>query len=361
VAYDVVLVPGDGVGPEVIAAARRILDATGVPLRWQVREAGRAAFERGGDALPAATLEAIRVAGACLKGPCETPPGSGLRNVNVALRRALGLFAGLRPCRLLPGVPSRYETVDLIVVRESTEDLYLGVEFARGEPATAELVRFLEEVAGIRVRDDSGISVKAISAFASERIVRFAFAQARARGRRKVTAGHKANIMKFTDGLFLEVARAVAAEHPDVAFEDRIIDALTMALVQRPEAFDVVVLPNLYGDIVSELCAGMVGGPGVVPWAHLGDGVGVFEPAHGPEPALAGTGRANPVAAILAGALLLRHLGEEGAGAAVEAAVEAVLAEGRVLPPELVAAGSGASADRVAAAVIARLGAGPRG
>ncbi|HXF72827.1 MAG TPA: isocitrate/isopropylmalate family dehydrogenase, partial [Actinomycetota bacterium] len=273
-AHEAVLVPGDGVGPEVTGAARRVVDATGVPLRWEVREAGRGAFERVGDALPAGTLAAIRAAGACLKGPCETPPGSGLRNVNVALRQALGLFAGLRPCRLLPGVPSRYEAVDVVVVRESTEDLYVGVEFARGEAATRELVAFLEEAAGVQVRGDSGISVKAISAAASERIVRFAFEVARARGRRKVTAGHKGNIMKHTDGLFLEVARAVAAEHPDVAFEERIIDALTMALVQRPEAFEVVVLPNLYGDIVSELCAGIVGGPGVVPWAHLGEGVG---------------------------------------------------------------------------------------
>jgi isocitrate dehydrogenase (NAD+) len=361
VAHEVVLVPGDGVGPEVTAAARRVLDATGVPLRWRVHEAGRAASERGGDALPAATLEAIRAAGACLKGPCETPPRSGLGNLNVALRRALGLFAGLRPCRLLPGVPSRYEAVDLIVVRESTEDLYLGVEFARGEAATAELVRFLEETAGLRVRGDSGISVRAISATASERIVRFAFGEARARGRRKVTVGHKANIMKFTDGLFVEVARAVAAEHPDVGFEDRIIDALTMGLVQRPEAFDVLVLPNLYGDIVSELCAGIVGGPGVVPWAHLGEGVGVFEPAHGPQPALAGTGRANPVAAILAGAMLLRHLGEERAAAAVEAAVEAVLAEGRALPEELAPGGPAVTADAFASAVVARLGEGSGG
>ncbi len=360
-AHEVVLVPGDGVGPEVTAAARRVLEASGVGISWEVRGAGRAAFEQGGDALPAGTLEAIRAAGACLKGPCETPPASGLRNVNVALRQALGLFAGLRPCRLLPGVPSRYEAVDLVVVRESTEDVYLGVEFALGEAATAELVGFLEEVAGIRVRGDSGISVKAISASASERIVRFAFAHARARGRRKVTVGHKANIMKFTDGLFLEVARAVAAEHPDLVFEDRIIDALTMALVQRPEAFDVLVLPNLYGDIVSELCAGMVGGPGVVPWANLGEGVGVFEPAHGPEPALAGTGRANPIAAILAGALLLRHLGEEGAAAAVERAVEAVLAEGRAVPPGLARAGPGATADEVAGAVIEHLAAGPAG
>jgi isocitrate dehydrogenase (NAD+) len=355
VAHDVVVIPGDGIGPEVVGAARRVLEATGVGLRWEVRELGLAAAERWGDPLPAATLEAIRSAGVCLKGPCATPPGGPLRSVNVALRRSLDLYACVRPCRLFPGVPSRYEQVDVVVIRENTEDLYTGVEFPWGGGATAEVIRFVLEAVGERIPEDSGISIKANSVAGSERIARFAFAYARERGRRTVTVGHKANIMKRTDGLFLEVAREVAADHPDVALEERIIDALAMELVQRPEAFDVLLLPNLYGDVVSELCAGLAGGPGLAPGVHLGDDLAVFEATHGTAPRLAGTGRANPVALILCGAMLLRHLGEEDAAGRVEAAVAAVLAEGRTVTPDLRPAGRPATTLEVAEAVAARV------
>ncbi|HXF36471.1 MAG TPA: isocitrate/isopropylmalate dehydrogenase family protein [Actinomycetota bacterium] len=358
--HDVVVIPGDGIGPEVVDAARRVLAATGVDLRWEVRQLGLAAADRSGDGLPDVTLEAIRSAGACLKGPCATPPRGPLRSVNVALRQALDLYACVRPCRLFPGVPSPYEAVDVVVIRENTEDLYTGVEFPWGGEATGEVIRFVLEAVGERIPDDSGISIKANSIAGSERIARFAFAYARERGRRTVTVGHKANIMKRTDGLFLEAARTVAGAHPDVRFEERIIDALAMQLVQRPEAFDVLLLPNLYGDVISELCAGLVGGPGLAPGAHLGDGLAVFEATHGTAPRLAGTGRANPMALILCGAMLLRHLGEEDAARRVESAVAAVLAEGRTVTPDLRPAGLPATTGEVAEAVAARVrGPGP--
>ena len=275
-AHRITLIPGDGIGPEVVEAARRAVEATGVAVEWDRQEMGAGIFARIGDPLPAATLASIRSNGVALKGPVETPVTSGMRSVNLALRRELDLFACVRPCRLYPGVPASYDAVDLIVVRENIEDMYTGIEFEEGTAATSELIRFVSETSGTEMRADTGISVKTISEYGSERIVRFAFDLAVDRGRTKVTAGHKANIMKFTDGLFLEVARRVAAEYPQVTFEDRIIDALCMQLVQAPERFDVLVLPNFYGDVVSDVAAGLIGGLGVAPGRPRGgDGGGV--------------------------------------------------------------------------------------
>ena len=359
-AHRVTLIPGDGVGPELIEAARRSIEATGVAIEWDVQEAGAAVAEREGTPLPRRVLDSIRETGVALKGPLATPLGAGYRSVNVALRVELDLFAGVRPCRWYPGVRSRYEGVDLVVVRENTEGSYTGIEFEQGEPATAELIAFIERATGKHVREDSGLSVKAISVGASERIARYAFGHARTYGRRKVTAGHKANIMKFSDGLFLEATRRVAAEHPEVAFEDRIIDNLSMQLVQRPQDYDVLVLPNLYGDIVSDLCAGLAGGLGLAPSANVGDRCAVFEAVHGSAPAHAGTDRANPMALMLSGAMLLRHLGREEAGDRLEAAVAAVIADGRVVTYDLKPTRddpTAARASEVAAAVVERLAA----
>ena len=331
-AHRVTLIPGDGIGPEVVDAARRAIEATGVPIQWDLRHMGSGAFSRTGKTLPAGTVGSIRENGVALKGPVDTPVTSGLRNVNVTLRQELDLYANVRPCRLYPGVPSPYERVDLVVVRENTEDMYTGFEFEMGTVAAKELIRFIEGATGLTIREDSGLSIKAISEEGSERIVRFALDWARAHGRHTVTAGHKANIMKFSDGLFLEVARRLAAKNPDIAFEDRIIDALTMQLIQAPERFDVVVLPNLYGDIASQLGAGLIGGVGVAPGAQFGGAGGremaVFEATHGSAPDMAGTNRANPIGLILSGAMLLLHMGEADAGLRLEGAVAAVLVEG---------------------------------
>ena len=348
------LIPGDGAGPEVVAAARRVVDATGVEIAWEVEEAGRTAAERAGTPLPARVLKSIRRTGVALKGPLEPSPG-GSWSPDVRLRIDLELFACVRPCRTYPGAPSRYAAVDLVIVRENTEDAYTGIEFEQGSPATAELIGLIERGTGRHVREDSGLSVKAISEGASERIVRFAFGYVRANGRHRLTAGHKANIMKFSDGLFLETARRVAADHPDVPFDDRIIDNLTMQLVARPEDYDVLVLPNQYGDILSDLCAGLVGGFGLAPGMHVGDRCAVFEATPGAPPP-PGPDRANPMALMLSGAMLLRHLGARGAGDRLEAAVASAVAAGEVTadlaPPGASALGTRA----VTAAVLERLG-----
>ena len=377
--HRVTLIPGDGIGPEVVEAARRAIDATGVPVEWDRHELGSGAFSRTGEALPRTTLDAVRASRVALKGPVDTPVTSGERSLNLRLRKELDLFANVRPCRLYPGVPSPYEAVDLVVVRENIEGSYTGIEFEMGSAATKELLRFIEDTTGRRVREDSGLSVKTISEAGTERIVRFAFAEARRRGRTLVTAAHKANIMKFSDGLFLDVARRVAADEiarrvaadesgaatdgePTLRFEDRIIDALCMQLIQAPERFEVLVLPNLYGDIVAELGAGLIGGTGVAPGGlYGGDGareLAVFEATHGTAPSLAGTNRADPIGLILSGAMMLHHLGEGEAGDRLEAAVAEVLAEGTFLPYDLrppsddrPAAGTFAVTD----AVIARL------
>lgn len=326
------LIPGDGIGPEVIEAARRTIEATGVEIGWERRPMGAGAFARTGHPLPETTLGSIRTTGVCLKGPVETPITSGLRSANLELRQRLDLFANVRPCRRYPGVRSVYGDVDLVVVRENTEGSYTGFEFEMGTPAVAELLRFIEASTGRRIRQDSGLSVKAITEHGSERICRFAFELAVSTGRRRVTVGHKANIQKFSDGLFLEVARRVARGFEEVAFEDRIIDALCMQLLRTPEAFDVLVLPNLYGDIVAELGAGMIGGTGLAPGGHYGGeggrAIAVFEATHGTAPHLAGTDTANPVGAILSGAMMLRFLGEDEPASRIEGAVAATLGAG---------------------------------
>jgi isocitrate dehydrogenase (NAD+) len=334
-AHRVTLIPGDGIGPEVIEAARRVVEATGVEIEWDRQDMGAGAFARTGEPLPAATLASIRENRVALKGPIETPITSGLRSANLALRKELDLFANVRPCWHFAGVPSVYESVDLIVIRENTEGMYTGYEFEMGTAAALELGRFIQGTTGRRIREDSGLSIKSISERGSERIVRFAFAWATAFGRTKVTAAHKANIMKFSDGLFLEVARRVAQDYPGIAFEDRIIDALCMQLIQAPERFDTLVLPNLYGDVVAELCAGLIGGTGVAPGGHFGGTGGpgsqelaVFEATHGTAPRMAGTNTANPIGAILSAAMMLRHIGERDAARAVEEAVARLLADG---------------------------------
>ena len=327
--HRVTLIPGDGIGPEVIEAARRCVEATGVRVEWEVVEAGERALEEKGTPLPEEVLESIRRTGVALKGPITTPVGRGFRSVNVALRQALDLYANVRPCRWYRGVRSRYEGVDLVVIRENTEDLYAGVEFERGKEDTRRFLEFLRSVKGVSLREDSGISLKPISEGGSERIVRFAFEYARRNRRRKVTAVHKANILKFSDGLFLETARRVAGEYPDVEFEDRIVDNMCMQLVQKPELYDVLVCPNLYGDILSDLCAGLVGGLGMAPSANVGREAAVFEPVHGSAPKYAGKNRVNPTAAILSAVMMLRHLGEERAASRLEGAVAAVIEEGK--------------------------------
>ena len=333
--HNVTLIPGDGVGPEVIEAARRCLEATGVDFEWELVNAGETALKEEGSLLPNKLLASIMKNKVALKGPTTTPVGTGFRSVNVALRKALDLYACLRPCRYYRGVPARYEDVDLVVVRENTEDLYTGIEFDRRSPEADNLIYFIKEATGDVVPKDSALAVKAISETASERIVRFAFDYARANNRRKVTAVHKANIMKFTDGLFLEVARNVARAYNDVEFEDRIIDDLCAQLVQRPHQFDILVLPNLYGDIISDLCAGLVGGLGVAPGANLGEGLAVFEPTHGSAPRHAGKNEVNPLAAVLSGIMMLRYLEESEAADRLEGAVADVVAEAKTVTYDL--------------------------
>jgi isocitrate dehydrogenase (NAD+) len=328
VAHRVTLIPGDGTGPELTEATRRVLEATGVDLEWDVRQAGVDVMESAGTPLPDETLASIRENRVALKGPITTPIGTGFRSVNVALRHELGLYACLRPCKTYAGVRSRYDNVDLVVVRENTEDLYAGIEY---EAETAEAEQVIAELNGMQskqIATGSGISVKPISRQGSERIIRFAFDYARAHGRRRVSCVTKANIMKFTDGLFLDVFRNVAKDYPDIEPWENLVDAVCMGLVQRPEEFDVLVLPNLYGDIVSDLTAGLVGGLGVAPGGNIGPDAAVFEATHGSAPKYKGQNRVNPTAMILSGKLMLEHLGEPDAAARLEAAVAAVIAEG---------------------------------
>jgi len=335
VKHTITLIPGDGVGPEVTSAARRVLEATGIDFQWEVINAGASALASEGSLLPERLLESIKKNRVALKGPTTTPVGSGFRSVNVALRKSLDLYACLRPCHSYPGIPSRYENVDIVVVRENTEDLYAGIEFARGNPETEKLLSFIKHSTGEIVPTDSGLSIKLISEAGTRRIVRFAFEYARANGRKKVSAVHKANIMKFSDGLFLEVAREVASSYPDIKFDDWIVDNLCAQLVQRPHQFDVLVLPNLYGDIVSDLCAGLVGGLGVAPGANIGNESAVFEPTHGSAPKYTGLNRVNPLATILSGIMMLRHLDEDVAADRLEAAVARVVAEGKTVTYDL--------------------------
>src|SRR3954468_11926553 len=332
-AHRVTLIPGDGIGPELAEATRRVLDATGVAFEWEVQEAGEATIASEGTPRPKRALGSIRRNRIALKGPITTPVGSGFRSVNVGLRQALNLYANLRPARSMAGVPSRYDDVDIVIVRENTEDLYAGIEHMVGR--------------------DAAESIKIITRAASERIARFAFEYAVNNGRRKVTAVHKANIMKLSDGLFLEACTTVAADYAGrIEFEDRIVDNMCMQLVQKPDLYDVLVLPNLYGDIVSDLAAGLVGGLGVAPGANIGEDGAVFEPVHGSAPKYAGQNKANPTALILSGALMLRHLGYAEVGERVEAAVRSVVAEGRRTTYDL---GGDAGTNQFADAIIERL------
>jgi len=331
-AHEVTLILGDGTGPELAAVARDVIDATGVAIRWDEQEAGVDCLEKHGTPLPERLMDSIRRTRVALKAPVTTPVGTGFRSVNVHLRQALDLYACLRPCKSYPGVRSRYADIDLVVVRENTEDLYAGVEFARGTDGARRVHALANELGEKKIRtppDTTGISLKPISVEATERIHHFAFRYARENRRRKVTTVHKANIMKFSDGLWLEVARSVARSYSDVEFEDRIVDNMCMQLVQKPELYDVLVLPNLYGDIVSDLCAGLVGGLGVAPGANVGRDAAVFEATHGSAPKYKGLDKVNPTALILSGVLMLRHLGETDAADRLERAVAAVIAEGR--------------------------------
>jgi len=356
--HTITLIPGDGVGPEVSAAARLVIDATGVDIEWEVHDAGLDVMERYGEPMPASVLESIRRNRVAIKGPLTTPVGKGIRSVNVALRKELDLYALVRPCKWYRGVRSRYEDVDLVIVRENTEDLYAGIEFAEGEPQTAELIEAIERLGGRAIRSDSGISIKPISVYGTQRVFRFAFDWAIRNGRRKVTAVHKANIMKFTDGLWLRVAQEVSKEFPQIEFEDRIVDNMAMQLVQKPELYDVMVMPNLYGDILSDLCAGLVGGLGLAPGANTGDEIAVFEATHGSAPKYAGQNKANPMAMMLSGVLMLRHIDERDAADRLEAAIAHVIAEGvnvtYDMKPERddpTAVGTSEVADAVAAAL----------
>jgi isocitrate dehydrogenase (NAD+) len=359
-AHRVILIPGDGTGPELTEATRRVLEATGVEFDWDVRHAGTDVMEEhGGNPLPDDVLDAIRDAGVALKGPITTPVGGGFRSVNVGLRKALDLYAQVRPCKSYAGVRTRFPEVDLVVVRENTEDLYAGIEFEEGSDEALELIDWISSKAQARVRRDSGLSIKPISVSGTRRIVQYAFDYARRNGRRKVTAVHKANIMKFSDGLYLRVAREVAAENDDVEFDDRIVDNMSMQLVQRPEEYDVLVCPNLYGDVVSDLCAGMIGGLGMAPGANVGEGIAVFEPTHGSAPKYAGQNKVNPMAQMLSGMLMLRYLEEREAADRLEEAIAEVIREGESVTYDMKPARDDPSAvgtSEVADAIVEKLG-----
>jgi isocitrate dehydrogenase (NAD+) len=330
VAYRATFIPGDGTGPEIAEATKRVLDATGVDFDWDVQEAGVDIMEEAGTPLPDAVIESIKRNKVAIKGPITTPVGHGFRSVNVALRKAADLFACVRPCKSYAGVRSKYDGIDLVFVRENTEDLYAGIEFEKGTPEVARLRTMLAELdRGHTISENAGISIKPISVEGTRRIVQFAFDYARENGRQKVTAVHKANIMKYTDGLFLHTATEVARENPDIEFEERIVDNMCMQLVQKPELYDVIVLPNLYGDILSDLGAGLVGGLGVAPGANIGTQAALFEPTHGSAPKYAGQNKVNPIAMMLSGVMMLHHLREHEAGHRMEGAIAEVIAEGR--------------------------------
>jgi isocitrate dehydrogenase (NAD+) len=355
VSHHLTLIPGDGTGPEITEATRRVVEASGVDVTWDVQTAGTDVVETEGTPLPERVLESIRQHRVAIKGPITTPVGTGFRSVNVAMRKKLDLYACLRPCKSYVGVRSMYSDIDLVVVRENTEDLYAGIEFERGAEDTRKLTEMIESF-GMSIRPGSGISIKPISEEGTRRIVAFAFEYAIKHGRRLVTAVHKANIMKFSDGLFLEVAREVAAANSDIEFEDRIVDNMCMQIVQTPQNYDVLVLPNLYGDIMSDLCAALVGGLGVAPGANIGEELALFEAVHGSAPKYAGMNRVNPTAMILSGVMMLRHLNETEAAQRLEGAVASVLAAGTEVTYDLRPGRSteGAAGTREMAAAIIR-------
>ncbi|MDD4979920.1 MAG: isocitrate/isopropylmalate dehydrogenase family protein [Candidatus Omnitrophica bacterium] len=334
--HRITLIPGDGIGPEVTQAAKRCIEATGVEITWDEVIAGETAIDKYGDILPENVLESIKKNKVALKGPIVTPIGEGFRSVNVAIRQALDLYACVRPAKTYSGVASPYKDIDLVIIRENSEDLYAGIEFEEGKPETKKLIAQIEEYSKKKIRRDSGISIKPISITASQRIIRFAFEYAVKHRRKKVTVVHKANIMKFTDGLFLKAAREVAKEYLDrIVFEEAIVDNMAMQLVQKPHNYDCLVLPNLYGDIISDLCAGLVGGLGVAPGANIGEDLAVFEAVHGSAPKYKGLNKVNPMAMILSGVLMLRHIKEDRAADKLEEALKKVLAEGKSVTYDL--------------------------
>ncbi len=339
--HDVTLITGDGTGPELAEAARRCVDATGVQINWDVQEAGIDVMARVGTPLPDSVMESVRRTKCALKAPITTPVGTGFRSINVHLRQALGLYACERPCKQYKGVRSFFSKVpiDLVIMRENTEDLYAGIEFERGKPETAEMIEQINRIAsGSKIKtglNETGVSIKPISVSGSERMARHAFEYARKHGRKKVTCVHKANIMKFSDGLWLEVCRNIAKDYADIEFEDRIVDNMCMQLVQKPELYDMLLLPNLYGDVLSDLAAGLVGGLGVAPGANIGPNGAVFEATHGTAPKYKGLNKVNPTALILSGMLMLEHLGEKTAANRLEKAVAAVIREGKSVTYDL--------------------------
>jgi len=357
-AYTVTLIPGDGIGPEVVEATRRVLEATGVAFKWEVQDCGETAIKKFGTVMPDHVLESIRKNKIAMKGPITTPVGTGFRSVNVALRQALDLYSCLRPCKSYEGVRSLYKNIDLVIVRENTEDLYAGIEFEKGTKDCLEIIDHINRLAKKNIQKDAGISIKPISVTNTTRIIKFAFDYARENKRKKVSAVHKANIMKYTDGLFLAIAREVAKQYPDIEFEDRIVDNMCMQLVQRPQEYDVLVLPNLYGDILSDLCAGLIGGLGMAPGANVGKDTALFEPTHGSAPKYTGQNKVNPFAQMLSGVLMLRWLKETKAADLMERGIADVVREGKSLTYDMKPTRNDPTAvgtSQVADAVIARM------
>jgi len=361
VTHRITLIPGDGTGPEIVEATRRAIEATGVPIEWDVHDIGVPALQKLGDPFPKSALDSIRKNKVGLKGPLTTELGTGMRSVNVALRKEFDLYANLRPGRTYEGVHAPMGKIDLVVVRENIEDLYAGIEFDINTPELAEVRGVIERVAKTKIRTDAAIAIKYISEFGSRRIVKFAFEYARTNKRRKVTAVHKANIMKHTDGLFLAVARRVAEKNPDIEFEDRIVDNMCMQLVLRPKEYDVLCCPNLYGDIISDLGAGMIGGLGLAPGANIGTNGAVFEATHGSAPKYTGQNKVNPMAVMLSGVLMLRHLEETAAADGLETAIADVIALGKNVTYDLKEKRddpTSVGTSQVADAVVAQLKAG---
>ncbi len=356
--YKITLIPGDGVGPEITEATKRVLEATGVSFEWDIQNAGEEVYKREGTPLPDRVIESIKKNKIALKGPITTPVGTGFRSVNVLLRQSLDLFCCLRPCKTYTGARTRYKDVDLVIVRENTEDLYAGIEYQKDSKDTKSIIKLIKDTTRKTIRQDSGISIKPISVYGSERIVRFAFEYAKKNNRRKVTAVHKANIMKYSDGLFLEVSREVANAYPNIEFEDKIVDNICMQLVQKPELYDVLVMPNLYGDIISDLAAGLVGGLGLAPGANIGDELAVFEATHGSAPKYKGINKVNPMAMMLSSIMMLKHLGETTVAERLENALASVIKEGESVTYDMKPAPddpTAATTSGVADAIIAKI------
>lgn len=356
--YKITLIPGDGTGPEITEAAVKVFEATGVLFEWDVQNAGEDVYNEEGNPLPDRVIESIRKNRVAIKGPITTPVGTGFRSVNVTLRQILDLYSCVRPCKTYEGAKTRYDNIDLVIFRENTEDLYAGIEYQKDSEGAQAIIDLVQKFSGKAIRQDSGISIKPISVFCTERIVRAAFEYARKNKRRKVTSVHKANIMKFSDGLFLEVSREVAKNYPDIEFEDKIIDNMCMQLVQKPELYDILVLPNLYGDIISDLAAGLIGGLGLAPGANIGNEYAVFEATHGSAPKYKGLNKVNPLGMILSGVMMLRHLGEISAAEKLDSAIAAVIKEGKDVTYDMKPAPddpSAATTSKMADAIIAKM------